>query len=118
MTVKTYQRDTAIGERLENIKRIKVEIDRLNEELDKQKAFLLAHAIRNDYDSLRLEEMILTRRTRTTWVYSANIRQSEAKLKQRKLKEQNDGTAIGNSSEHLVVTFDTKALLAHSTRQN
>jgi hypothetical protein len=111
MNVKTYERGTSIGERLDDVQRVKLEIDRLQSILDEHKAYLLGHAIRNGYDALRCGHMVLTRRERTSWVYSRSIKQAETRLKERKQDEQNDGTAIGSSSEHLVITFDAKAIL-------
>ncbi len=111
MTIKAYERGTSIGERLDDVKRIKLEIDRLEALLDEHKAYLLGHAIRNNYDGLRLGGMTLSRRQRVSWVYSRSIKQAESRLKERKQEEQNDGTAIGSPSEHLVINFDAKAIL-------
>lgn len=118
MNVKTYQRGTGIGERLDDVQRIKLEIDRLQALMDEHKAYLLGHAIRNGYDALRCGNMTLSRRERVSWVYSKSIKQAEARLKQRKQEEQNDGTAIGSASEHLVVTFDAKAILLQNINQH
>lgn len=114
MNVKTYERGTSIGERLDDVQRIKLEIDRLQAILDEHKAYLLGHAIRNDYDALRLGAMTLARRERVNWVYSRSIKQAEARIKERKQEEQNDGTATSSASEHLVITFDAKAVLLDS----
>jgi len=111
MTIKTYQRGTSIGERLDDVKRIKLEIDRLGALLDEHKAYLLGHAIRNDYEGLQLGEMTLRRRERASWVYSARVKAAEDQLKLLKNKEQNAGTAKCSLSEHLVINFDTKAIL-------
>lgn len=111
MTIKTYERGTSIGERLDDVKRIKLEIDRLTALLDEHKAYLLGHAIRNDYQALRLGEMTLSRRERASWVYSPRVKNAEQQLKLQKLQEQNAGTAKCNLSEHLVINFDVKAVL-------
>jgi hypothetical protein len=111
MTVKTYTTDSSIGERLSEVQRIKLEIDRLNEELDKHKAYLLGHAIRNDYTTLQLGPLKLSRRERASWSYSEALQDAEAKLKDRKLREQKNGTAINTPSEHLVINFSVKAIL-------
>lgn len=117
MNVKTYERGTSIGERLDDVQRIKLEIDRLQAILDEHKAYLLGHAIRNGYDALKCGDMTLSRRERVNWVYSRSIKQAEARLKERKQEEQNDGTAIGSASEHLVITFDAKAVLLRHLNQ-
>lgn len=111
MTIKTYERGTSIGERLDDVKRIRLEIDRLGALLDEHKAYLLAHAIRNDYQALRLGEMTLSRRERASWVYSAKVKTAEAKLKSLKIQEQDAGTAKCSVNEHLVINFDVKAVL-------
>jgi len=110
--VKEYQATEGIGERLLEVQRIKLEIDRLTEALDKQKAYLLGHAIRNGYDSLRCGAVTVSRRERASWVYSEALQDAEAKLKGRRLKEQKNGTAINTPTEHLVVNFSAKIALA------
>jgi len=45
------------------------------------------------------------------WVYSARVKAAEDQLKLLKNKEQNAGTAKCSLSEHLVINFDTKAIL-------
>lgn len=111
MTSKTYTADSAIGKRLANVQRVKLEIDRLTEELDEDKAYLLGHAIRNNFDSLQLGPLKVSRRERAFWSYSEALQDAEAKLKDRKVREQKNGTATNTPSEHLVITFSVKAVL-------
>jgi len=111
MTAKTYTPDSSIGERLTEVQRIKLEIDRLNEELDGHKAYLLGHAIRNNYDSLACGAVTVSRRQRASWTYSEALQKVEANLKDRKAREQKNGTAINSPTEHVVVTFSAKAVL-------
>ena len=111
MATKDYTPASGIGERLGEVQRIKLEIDRLNDLLDKQKAYLLGHAIRNNLDTLRCVPVAVSRRERASWTYSEALQDAEAKLKARKLREQNNGTATNNPSEHLVISFSAKAIL-------
>jgi hypothetical protein len=110
--IKEYAPTTGIGERLAEVQALKVQIDALEAKLDEHKAYLLGHAIRNNLDGLRLGPLTLSRRERPTWTYSDTLKAAEAKLKARKTVEQQNGTATCKKSEHLVVTFDAKAILA------
>jgi len=115
MTIKDYAPTSSIGQRLTEVQRIKLEIDKLTEALDKEKAALLGHAIRNGYDGLSCGALTVSRRERISWVYSDSLQEAEAKIKQRKIKEQKSGIAIGKSSEHLVINFSAKTILAQIT---
>jgi len=112
MATKDYTSDSGIGERLGEVQRIKLEIDRLNDLLDKQKAYLLGHAIRNNLDSLRCGAVAVSRRERASWTYSKDLQYAEAKVKKRKSREQQTGVAINQPTEHLVVTFSAKVAIA------
>jgi hypothetical protein len=112
MTVKIYERGTTIGERLHEVQLIKLEIDRLTSLLDEQKAHLLGHAIRNNFDSLKCGPVTLSRRERVSWVYSDAVKQAERRLKDRKQTEQDKGIAVSTVSEHPVVTFNAKIALS------
>ncbi len=111
--VKDYPAGTGIGDRLAEVQSIKLQIEALEAKLDEHKAYLLGHAIRNNLDGLRHGALILSRRARATWVYSQAIKTAEAKLKQRKQAEQEDGIAVAKETEHLVVTFSAKIALAN-----
>jgi hypothetical protein len=111
--VKDYPAGTGIGDRLAEVQRIKLQIDALEAKLDEHKAYLLGHAIRNNLDALRHGALVLSRRARATWVYSQAIKAAEAKLKQRKLSEQEAGIAVAKETEHLVVSFSAKVALAN-----
>lgn len=111
MTAKDYTSDSSIGKRLMEVQQIKLEIDRLADQLDEHKAYLLGHAIRNDYDSLRCGAVTVSRRERPSWTYSDALQEAEAKLKERKAREQRNGTAINKPTEHLMVTFSAKIAL-------
>jgi hypothetical protein len=112
--VKDYKPSEPIGQRLLEVQRIKLEILRLEEELDKQKAYLLGHALRIDQDSLRCGAITVSRRERPSWTYSHAVQDAESALKQRKAREQRNGTATNNPTEHLIVTFSAKVALANA----
>jgi thymidylate synthase ThyX len=114
MTAKDYTADSSIGKRLAEVQRIKLEIDRLTDLLDAEKAYLLGHAIRNDYDSLTCGAVKVSRRERPSWTYSEALQDAEAKLKERKAREQKNGTAINKPTEHLIVTFSAKVALSNT----
>lgn len=111
MAAKVYSPDSSIGKRLAEVQRIKLEIDRLSEALDEEKAYLLGHAIRNNYDALQCGALVVSRRERAQWTYSEALQQAEANLKIRKGREQKNGTAINTPTEHLVVSFSAKVAL-------
>lgn len=114
MTTKDYLADSNIGKRLVEVQRLKLEIDRLTDLLDAEKAYLLGHAIRNDYDSLRCGAVAVSRRERASWTYSQALQDAEAKLKQRKGREQENGTAVNKPTEHLVITFSAKIAMTQT----
>lgn len=111
MATKTYERGTSIGERLHDVQTIKLEIDRLTALLDEHKAYLLGHAIRNGFDSLSCGPLVVSRRERVNWLYSASLKQAERRLKDRKQAEQDNGTAVAVATEHLVVSFSARVAL-------
>jgi len=110
---KDYAPGTGIGDRLVEVQRIKLEIDRLSEQLDEHKAYLLGHAIRNNLEGLRCGPLSLIRRARATWFYSDNLKKAERRLKERKLQEQDNGTATSQLTEHLVINFSVKSALSN-----
>ena len=112
MTAKDYTSDSSIGKRLLEVQRIKCEIDKLTEQLENEKAYLLGHAIRNNYSSLRIGALTLSRRERQTWDYSDNIKRLEKNLKARKENERDQGVATCNKSEHLVINISGKIALS------
>ena len=115
MTVKTYEAGSSIGDRILRVQALKAQIDALEQELDSQKAYLQGHAIRQGLTSLKCEATTLTLRERLTWFYSQGVKDAEKRLKARKTREQEDGTAINTVNQHLVVTISAKAILAAQT---
>lgn len=111
MAIKEYTPDSSIGSRLAEVQRLKLEIDRLTEQLDEHKAYLLGHVIRNNYDGLRIGALTLSRRQKPSWTYSPALYEAEARVKARKVREQKDGTAINKPTEHLVINFSAKSIL-------
>lgn len=111
MATKNYTPDSSIGQRLTRVQELKLEIDRLTEQLDEQKAYLLGHAIRNNYDTLACGPLKVSRRERSTWTYSQGVQKAEESLKARKQREQKDGTATAQITEHLMVSFSARVLL-------
>lgn len=111
--VKDYAPGTGIGDRLAEVQRIKLDIDRLSARLDEHKAYLLGHAVRNNLDGLSSGPLTLLRRARATWFYSDNLKQAERRLKERKLQEQEKGIATSHLTEHLVVNFSVKSAISN-----
>lgn len=112
MTSKRYEIGTGIGDRLAEVQRLKIEIDRLTSELEEQKAYLMGHAVRNNLDSLQFGAMTLSKRGRTTWTYSPALIEARDRVKAREKREQADGTAKAKITEHMVISFDAKAILS------
>lgn len=108
---KDYLADSGVGRRLLEVQRLTLEADRIKEALDKEKAYLLAHAVRQNYPSLRCESILVSRRTSKAWSYSAAVAALEIKLKTLKVKEQANGTAQSTESESLVINISGKAAL-------
>jgi len=111
--VKNYALGTGIGDRLAEVQRIKLDIDRLSAQLDEHKAYLLGHTVRNNLDGLSSGPLTLLRRARATWFYSDNLKQAERRLKERKLQEQEKGIATSHLTEHLVVNFSVKSAISN-----
>lgn len=111
MTVKTYEADSNIGRRIAEVQRLKLEIDRLNEELDTHKAFLLGHAIRNDYTGLRLGALTLSLVNKAVWTYSSTVAQAKARLKHLELAEQESGVAKKAVTPFLRIALSAKVAL-------
>lgn len=109
--IKEYTAAEGIGQRLAEVQRITLEIEALKESLEKEKAYLLGHAIRNDYNGLRYGALLVSRRCNTSWVYSDSTKKAEAALKAKKAKEQQNGTATAAKSESLVVNVSGKIAL-------
>ena len=113
---KDYQADTGIGKRLARVQELMTAIESLEKELDEQKSYLLGHALRNELHCMQYQHMKATVCETTRWIYSDSVKQSEKRLKAKKVREQEDGTAIGNKSQHIRVTFAAKAILAENTK--
>lgn len=111
---KVYQPTTSIGARIQRVQDLKVQIDALERELDQERAYLLGHMLRQDLKSVQCGPTTVTRRERANWIYSETVKRSEKTLKARKQREQEDGTAINNPTEHVIVTISAKAILANA----
>lgn len=110
--VKDYTAGSPIGARISKVQALKAQIEALEAQLDEEKAYLLGHAIRNNLDGLRCGVVTLSRRERPAWTYTDKVKAAEARLKAQKAAEQKSGAATAKVSEHIVVTFDVKALVA------
>ena len=108
MTTKIYESNSGIGERLNEAMKLKLEIDRLTEELDQHKAYLLGHMVRHELDSIACGPIKVSRRARASWTYSDATQRLEQTLKDKKSKEQINGTAVNNPTEHAMITLSAK----------
>jgi len=111
MTVKTYTADSSIGKRLAKVQQLTLEIDRLKEQLEEEKAFLLGHALRNDYTGLKLGPLSLALVTKANWSYSSTVAQAKARLKHLELAEQESGVAKKTVSTFLRASLSAKVAL-------
>lgn len=112
MTTKAYEPTSSIGARILKVQDLKAQIDALEQQLDAEKAYLFGHVIRQDLQSIKCGATTLTRRERASWTYSDAVKTAEARLKDRKQREQRNGTAVNTPTEHLLVTISAKALIA------
>jgi capsule polysaccharide export protein KpsE/RkpR len=112
MTAKVYDPTSSIGARILKVQSLKAQIDALEQQLDAEKAYLHGHVTRQGLQGVKCGATTLTVRERASWAYSDAVKTAEAKLKARKQREQNDGTAVNTPSEHLLVTISAKALVA------
>lgn len=109
---KEYAAETGVGQRLLEVQRLTLEIDRAKAALEDHKTYLLAHAIRQNYPSLRCGPTLASRRSTKSWSYSSAVANLETKLKTLKAKEQANGAATYTEAESLVVNISGKAALA------
>ena len=109
--IKEYSAADGIGQRLAEVQRLTLEIEALKESLDKEKAYLFAHAVRQNYSGLRCGALLVSRRVTTSWCHSQATKNAEARVKARKAKEQANGAAIGTKAESLVVNVSGKIAL-------
>lgn len=111
---KEYTAESSIGQRLLEVQRLTLEAETIKEALNKEKAYLHAHAIRQNYPSLRMGAILVSRRVSRNWQYTAAVETLEARLKALKAKQQANGSATCTESESLIVNISGKIAL----RQN
>lgn len=111
METKEYKAGTPIGDRIVKVQSLRAQIEALEAELDAEKAYLLGHLLRQDLKGAKCGATSVIRRERANWLYSEAIKRSEKTLKARKQREQEDGTAINNPTEHLMVTISGAVLV-------
>lgn len=131
--IKEYTAEEGIGQRLAVVQRLTLQAETIKETLDKEKSYLLAHAIRNGFHGLRHGSLLASRRKSTTVIYSEALQKAEATLaarkaqalakvaatflaaeaalEARKAREVEKGTATESTTETLVVNISGKAAL-------
>jgi hypothetical protein len=109
---KEYTAESGIGQRLAEVQRLALEAERVKEALDAEKAYLLAHAVRQGLSGVRCGATTLSVREDATYTYSAAVQKAETALKLRKEKERATGVATKATKDTAVVTVSGKAALA------
>jgi hypothetical protein len=84
--IKEYDAAEGIGQRLARVQRFTLEKEAAEKAIDKEKTYLLAHAIRNGFHGLRCGPVLASRRKTATVVYTEATRKAEKALKDRKAR--------------------------------
>ena len=90
---RSYAPTGAIGKRLARAKAVQQQIQQLEAELSKDREFLLNHMQRHDLDRIATEGLLVVRKQRHNWSYSAVCDNLALQLRQLQLDEQVCGVA-------------------------
>ena len=104
MTTRSYTPTGAIGRRLARAKAIQAQIQQLEAELSKDREILLAHMQRHDLDRIQTEGLVVVRKHRHNWSYSAVCDNMALQLRQLQLDEQVCGVAIDRPKAYISIT--------------
>jgi hypothetical protein len=99
--IRSYAPTGAIGKRLARAKAIQAQIQQLEADLSKDREFLLAHMQRHNLDRIETQGMLVTRKHRHNWSYSAVCDNMALQLRQLQLDEQVCGVATDRPKSYV-----------------
>lgn len=102
--IRSYVPTGAIGKRLARAKALQQQIQQLEAELSKDREFLLAHMERRNLDRIETEGLLVVRKHRHNWNYSAVVDNMSLQLRQLQLDEQVLGVAQDRPKAYVSLT--------------
>lgn len=105
MTVtRSYAPTGTIGKRLARAKALQQQIQQLEAQLSADREFLLAHMERRNLDRIETEGLLVVRKRRHNWSYSALCDNKALELRQLQLDEQTMGLATDRPRSYVSLT--------------
>jgi hypothetical protein len=104
MTTRSYTPTGTIGKRLAHAKALQQQIQQLEAELSADREFLLAHMERRNLDRIETEGLLVVRKHRHNWSYSAGVDNMALQLRQLQLDEQALGVASDRPRSYVSLT--------------
>lgn len=105
MTVtRSYAPTGTIGKRLARAKALQQQIQQLEAELSKDREFLLKHMVARGLDRIETQGLLVVRKHRHNWSYSAVCDNLALQLRQLQLDEQVCGVATDRPKSYVSIT--------------
>lgn len=101
---RSYVPTGAIGKRLARAKRLQAQIQQLEAELSKDREFLLGHMEARGLDRIETQGLLVVRKHRHNWSYSAVCDNLSLQLRQLQLDEQRLGVATDRPKAYVSLT--------------
>lgn len=108
-TPRTYKPQGQLGKRVAEAMRIKLEIDRLQAELDAHKKVILDFVNTKGISRVDVGDFQVQRKVRHNWTYSVKTQNEMLKLSQLQRFEQASGTAADNPTVYVAFSLNRKA---------
>ena len=102
--IRSYAPTGAIGKRLARAKALQQQIQQLEAQLSDDRQFLLAHMERRNLDRIETEGLLVVRKHRHNWSYSAVVDNMALQLRQLQLDEQALGVAQDRAKAYISLT--------------
>lgn len=102
--IRSYVPTGAIGKRLARAKALQQQIQQLEAELSKDREFLLKHMDARGLDRIETEGLLVVRKHRHNWSYSAVVDNMSLQLRQLQLDEQVLGVATDRAKAYVSLT--------------
>ena len=101
---RSYKPTGEVGRRLALASQLQQQITELQVQLDSHKEHLLHHMNTQKLDRIEFGRIVLSRRTRHNWTYSAATERDLMQLSETKKWEQTHGLAIDNPTVYVSMT--------------